>query len=369
MRFKIVLSLPADLVDYSGKKLPKIANQKIDGLACCDDSVLNYFELDFAQDCQMRGGHPRLVTDDKQKLSMTVELEIARKLKRAEMASLKEDLLGQLYDGIGAGCFDQLSTVSGASVVLSESGKPKCSQCEGKAWQPRATTEKGNEKRRAALQRWVEKSESKPASKAAPKAGKSNSDSRSKAESKKKVDASKETQGSAKSTPKSLDNAASGKKPNYKKLFRLLDKVERDQLFDQIKQELENCGNDLSHVSDGEIPYMNFNEPKLLRLLLKAGLPAESLDVKGHSLLVQAAVSPKSIQLLLDKGVDVNRVCKSHDDSTALIRAARLGKRKSVELLLANGAKTGLKNQAGKIARDLVDKYARDKDAIVNMLR
>ncbi len=157
--------------------------------------------------------------------------------------------------------------------------------------------------------------------------------------------------------------------PNLKKLFRLLAKPERDRLFDQIKSELEACGNDLSTVSDGEYPYGNFNDPKLLRLLLNAGLPPETTDVKGGSLLIQAAVNSKSIELLVKKGADVNRVCEKHIVATALIRAASLGKRKSVEVLLQNGADPTIKGRSGRTAEDVVDKRARERQKIVDLLR
>lgn len=159
------------------------------------------------------------------------------------------------------------------------------------------------------------------------------------------------------------------KKPNLQKLFRLLAKPERDQFFDQIKAALEECGNDLSYVDDGEYPYGNFNDRKLLQLLLKAGLPAETTDVKGNSLLIQAAVNPKCLELLLKNGADVNRVCDSYIATTALIRAASLGKRMSVEILLEHGADVSIKDKSGRSALDVVDKRSRERQAIIDLLR
>ncbi|MEJ7593002.1 MAG: ankyrin repeat domain-containing protein [Planctomycetaceae bacterium] len=152
-------------------------------------------------------------------------------------------------------------------------------------------------------------------------------------------------------------------------MFRLLAKPERDQLFDQIKSELEARGNDLSMVEDGEYPYGNLNDPKLLQLLLNAGLPPETTDMKGNSLLIQAAVNPKCVELLLKNGANVNRVCDSDIAATALIRAASLGKRKSVELLLQHGADPTIKDKSGESAVDVVDKRSREREAIIDLLR
>jgi ankyrin repeat protein len=148
-----------------------------------------------------------------------------------------------------------------------------------------------------------------------------------------------------------------------------LAKPERDQLFDQIQAELESCGNDLSSIGDGEFPYGNFNDPKLLRLLLKAGLPLEVTDTKGNSLLIQAAVNPQCLELVLKNGADVNRKCESYNATTALFRAASLGKRKSVEVLLQHGADPTIKDKSGRSAADVVDKRSRERQAIIDLLR
>jgi ankyrin repeat protein len=140
-------------------------------------------------------------------------------------------------------------------------------------------------------------------------------------------------------------------------------------LFDQIEAELEACGNDLSCVGHGEYPHGNFNDPKLLGLLLKAGLPPETTDLKGNSLLVQATVNPKCLKLLLKSGADVNRVCDSYNATTALFRAAWLGKRKSIEFLLEHGADPSIKDKSGRSALDVVDKRSRERQAIIDLLR
>ncbi|MEZ6090660.1 MAG: ankyrin repeat domain-containing protein [Pirellulaceae bacterium] len=345
MRYKTTCSLQAQLVDHDGTNVSsdELA-RKLDGLACHSDSVLNYAELAFADACALRGGYPRLALDEKGRLLMAVEIDSQRKLTRKELGELREDVVGQLTDGIGTGCFDELTTSTGLGVQLRFPVKPNCTQTEGTAWRPKATTERGNKQRIATAAKLIKKADSipnkSPASRVAVAGG----------------------AGTA---------ASPGKRnqPNFQKLFRLLAKPERDQLFDQIKAELEECGNDLSGVGDREYPYGNLSDPKLLRLLLNAGLPPETTDVKGNSLLVQAAVNPKCIELMLKHGADVNRVCDSHVATTALIRAANLGKRKSVEILLEHGADPSIKDKSGKAAWDVVDKRSRERQAIVDLLQ
>jgi hypothetical protein len=343
MPYKTSYSLQAQLIDHDGALVAsEQLAQALDGLACHSDSVLNYAELAFANECSLRGGFPRLVLDDKGRLTMAVEVDSRRKLTRKELAEVQEDIQGQLTDGIGAGCFDELTTSTGIGVQLCFPLKPKCLQTEGTAWRPKATTEKANKQRLTAAAKLVEKRDSAPPKPAA---------------------SSKTRPGGPAATP---DKPM---KPNLQKLFRLLAKPERDQLFDQIEAELEACGNDLSCVGHGEYPHGNFNDPKLLGLLLKAGLPPETTDLKGNSLLVQATVNPKCLKLLLKSGADVNRVCDSYNATTALFRAAWLGKRKSIEFLLEHGADPSIKDKSGRSALDVVDKRSRERQAIIDLLR
>ncbi|MCA9177733.1 MAG: ankyrin repeat domain-containing protein, partial [Planctomycetales bacterium] len=120
---------------------------------------------------------------------------------------------------------------------------------------------------------------------------------------------------------------------------------------------------------DGELPYGNFRDPKLLRLLLTAGLPPETIDVAGNSLLIQAAANPASLKLLLKQGVNVNRVCNSYVAATALIRAASIGNLKSVELLLEHGADPTIKDRSGRPIEKVVDRRSRQCEAILDLLR
>jgi len=345
MRYKTLNSLQAQLANHDGSIVSSAPLlRKLVGLACHADSVLNYAELDFAEECALRGGHPRLVLDEKGHLTIAVEVDSQRRLSRKELSVLRQDFEGQLTDGIGAGCFDELAVSTGLTVELRFPLRSKCKQTEGTAWRPKALPQKGNQLRIAAAIKLVGKMDSAPS----------------------KTGASKR---SAVKATAAATTRSKQERPDFKKLIRLLAKPGRDQLFDQIKVELEACGNDLSLLGNDEYPYGNFNDPKLLRLLLKAGLPPETTDVKGNSLLIQAAVNPKCLELLLKAGANVNRVCNSSFASTALIRAAHLGKRKSVEILLGHGADATIKDKSGKFAQDIVDKRSPERQTIVDLLQ
>src|SRR5690606_11704113 len=121
------------------------------------------------EQCALRGGYPRLVLDERGRLSMAVEVDSRRKLTRKELGELREDFEGQLTDGIGAGCFDQLTRSTGLGVQLRIPAKPNCNQTEGAAWRPKATTEKGNQQRIAAAAKLIEKLDSTPTKSPAPR--------------------------------------------------------------------------------------------------------------------------------------------------------------------------------------------------------
>jgi hypothetical protein len=345
MRYKTLNSLQAQLVSRDGTRIAsQTVLRKLDGLACHSDSVLNYSELDFVAECSLRGGHPRVVLDELGHLTMTVEVDSLRRLTRKELSALREDFEGQLTDGLGTGCFDELTTATGLAVELKFPLKSKCVQTEGTAWQPKASTSKGNKQRVSAAAKIVEKICSAP--------------------SKQRASSKSAARGTRSAKPANIPARA-----NLDKLLRLLEKPNRDQLFDQIKIELEANGNDLSQLVDGTYPYGNFNDPKLLRLLLNAGLPPETTDVKGNSLLIQAAANPQCLQLLLTENVNVNRICNGYYASTALIRASALGNRKSVELLLEHGADPTIKDKSGKTAQELVARHSRERQVIIELLR
>ncbi|TVP96685.1 MAG: ankyrin repeat domain-containing protein [Planctomycetaceae bacterium] len=349
MTYVICYTVQAKVVDHDGTVVSsdRITRQ-LEGLACHDDSVLNYAELPFDDECSFQGGHPRLTIDSKGQLLISVEVQSNRKLTRNEINALREDFEAQITDGIGAGCFDDLSAATGLSIEVRVPLRTRFTQDEGQAWIVKPATARGNEKRIAAVAKLVDQMDVKPQ---APRV---------------RV-ASVEPANSVE--PAVSEKAATRGQPNFSKLFRLLAKPERNSLFDQIKAEVEACGNDLSSIGDGQYPYGNFGDPKLLRLLLNAGLPPNILDEKGHSLLIQAAGSPKCMEMLLKLGLDVNRICDDVYRSTALHRAAHVGSETGAKFLLANGADPSIKNEYGKIPQQCVNRLAPNRKALEALLQ
>jgi hypothetical protein len=275
-----------------------------------------------------------VTADERGRLQIAVEVDANRKLTPAEFKALREDLAGQISDGIGAGCFAFLTPTTGISVVAALPLKVHCAQAEGKAWKPSAATARENARRIAAI--------------------------------KKEIDA---RDAAADESPAVKSAKGAAKAPSLKKLLRLLSKVDRERLYEEVKAEVAATGNDLSNIADGELPSGNFRDPKFLRLLMSARLRPEVLDARGYTLLYQAAPSAGCIEVLLKHGVNVNRICHDFSKTTALIRAAWLGEIKSVETLLAAGADPSIRDEAGKIALDRVDPRSRNKKAIEELLR
>ncbi|MDB5341497.1 MAG: / family protein [Planctomycetaceae bacterium] len=95
---------------------------------------------------------------------------------------------------------------------------------------------------------------------------------------------------------------------------------------------------DLSGIQDGEWPSIGeFEDPRLLRALLEAHLNPEITAKDGNSLLNQCVVNPACIDLLLQRGVDIDRR-SGRAGETALMRATYKGDEECVERLLQAGA-------------------------------
>lgn len=152
-------------------------------------------------------------------------------------------------------------------------------------------------------------------------------------------------------------------------MVRLLSKVDREFILEQIEAELSAIGGDLSQLPAGTFPSGNFRDPKFLRLLLKAGLPPESLDSKGQTLLFQAAGSPACLEVMLKHNVNVNRANTDFFGYTPLMRAASLGSLKCVQILLDAGADAKAMNASGDTALNKIDSHSRDRKTIEALLK
>jgi predicted DNA-binding WGR domain protein len=131
-----------------------------------------------------------------------------------------------------------------------------------------------------------------------------------------------------------------GPKPT---IGQLLQRMDRPYISDECNdvEELEaliEAISDLSGIEDGQWPKIStFESPRLLNALLEAGLNPEILDKEGISLLGRCVVHPECIELLVERGVEVDRRC-GKENETALVQAIFGGDADCLEALLAAGA-------------------------------
>lgn len=148
-----------------------------------------------------------------------------------------------------------------------------------------------------------------------------------------------------KSAPQTSNASTTAKEPRKPKptIHRLLRLMKHDHLTDEddeiaeIEELVAELG-DLSEIQDGQWPKIHkFESPRLLKCLLEAGLNPEIADKGGNSLLSQCVMHPESIDLLVGRGVDVDRR-SGRGNSTALMRATYMGDQECVQRLLKAGA-------------------------------
>lgn len=143
------------------------------------------------------------------------------------------------------------------------------------------------------------------------------------------------TQPAGTSSPKNK-----GPKPSIRRLLQLM---KHDHITDEsdevpeIVELIEQLG-DLSSIQDGQWPKIHkLESPVLLGCLLEAGLNPNIIDKDGKSLLYQCVVHPDCIDLLVERGVEVD-YGSGRSNETALMRATYVGEEDCVERLLAAGA-------------------------------
>ena len=95
-------------------------------------------------------------------------------------------------------------------------------------------------------------------------------------------------------------------KATVKTLFRLLNHDHTPAVIEQIEQVVQELG-DLSGIQDGKWPFNNIRSERLLRCLLDARLNPEILDTEQQTLLWQCAGSAECVDLLVKRGVDLER--------------------------------------------------------------
>jgi len=147
-------------------------------------------------------------------------------------------------------------------------------------------------------------------------------------------------QATAKPKTASPEKKKKGPKPTINRLLRLMkhDHITDYEDFGEIIELITDLG-DLSGIPDGKWPIIDkFENPHLLRCLLEAGLNPEITDKGGNSLLSRCVMHPECIDLLLERGVAVDRRSGRNHDETALMRATWIGDEECVQRLLDAGA-------------------------------
>ncbi len=88
-----------------------------------------------------------------------------------------------------------------------------------------------------------------------------------------------------------------------------------------------------------------------------------TIDTNIDENLLIAAIKGDNehVEILLNKGVNVNADTKSDDGSTVLIQASISGSVDLVKLLLDRGAKVNIKNKSGETALKLIESMEIDK--------
>jgi hypothetical protein len=129
-----------------------------------------------------------------------------------------------------------------------------------------------------------------------------------------------------------------GPKPTLRRLVQLLqhDHIQEGEVIDGVDELVAELG-DISAIQDGQWPTIDkLEHPQLLRTLLDAGLNPEVTDKAGNTLLCQCVSHPDCIDLLVKRGVNVDR--RNAKDETALMRASYVGQPDCVQRLLDAGA-------------------------------
>lgn len=145
--------------------------------------------------------------------------------------------------------------------------------------------------------------------------------------------------------PRAPSGAAKNKpKATIRSLLALVKHDHTPEKVKEIERLVKELG-DLSGIEDGKWPFINIDNPRVLRCLLEAGLNPEMTDTDQHSLLWQCAGNRECVDLLLERGVKVDRRSGGNDFETALMRAMYLAEIPAVKRLLQAGANPTLRVQ------------------------
>lgn len=142
-------------------------------------------------------------------------------------------------------------------------------------------------------------------------------------------------------------------KATIRRLLALVKHDHTPEKVTEIEEVVKELG-DLSGIQDGDWPFINIDNPQVIRCLLVAGLKPEIIDTDGHSLLWQCAGNREGIDLLVERGVNIHRR-SGHDAETALMRAIYVEDIPAVSRLLQLGA-----NPALRLSSPIADKLEKN---------
>ncbi len=326
MSVKLVFTAPAsvkDSLDNAVKDAGVLA--ALADLSCLEGTVLDHLSAEIDDAKTWRGGFLRIAfSETGAPIQVIIDIESPRELTKQELKLLREDLDGQVSDGIGEGAFDFLSEAADLTIETYPPGcrKSMLVQSDGNAWMPknRATEAKLNRERCKRAAEAMKQCEAAVTAKASPKSGK----------------------GTAQRDIK-----------NLMKLLILSDSHRRPKdIVRKIGAEIASLGGDLSFIKSKKLPFVNFRTENILILLLEARLNPNLLDQEGQSLLWLSTWNVKSLAALLERGADVNIVNDDVFKETALIRASWTHEIESVRFLLERGANPRIRTFFGGTALD-----------------
>lgn len=325
---------PVSLACDGTAALRKAIASALNDYTVTDATVLEYFDKTVAHKDTFRGGYLRLKCDTKSsKLSISIEIDTSAELTKEELEHLRKRLDGQMTDGLGAGALDAIADKFGLEIEvlpLESEAKSVLTQSPGNAWLPQDLAEvvKSNEASLLAVERKLTESRSKPKN--------FNAEVRS--------------------------------------LFKQLDKISPFPTAAQLEefaQAIAGLSQTLDQIKPNSLPFVNYKNPELLRLMLDAKLDPNSKDRDGHTLLYLSTGDVRCLRLLIERGADVNAINDDVYNYTALMQAAGFGEIDALRYLLECGADPTMKTSFGETALVQAKKntYRGDMTATIQLLK
>lgn len=151
---------------------------------------------------------------------------------------------------------------------------------------------------------------------------------------------------------------------------RIVDAIEKNDIkfFKEQKGKLKELNNCL--VPNDGTPLMMAayaDMPKIVKLFLDDGVPADERNAKSYTALHFAAFygNYEVAEILLAGGANINAVTDA--GQTPLMIAAYYGNAKTAKLLISKGADTIIRDRAGFNARELAEK--KNKKEVLRVLK